>query len=134
MNVADLLIAALKNPSPAARVETLRILALVEEPQALPALRSLAGSETDPDALNSAPVSVVMRAKIVLRVAGGAGYTRAVGRRSGDAVARLVRRFNREGVEALTARHGWLKQALSAILATLPAPSLPLDPSAHRAV
>jgi len=53
MNVADLLIAALKNPSPAARVEILRILALVEEPQALPALRTLAGSETDPDVLNT---------------------------------------------------------------------------------
>ncbi len=53
MNVADLLIAALKNQSPAVRVETLRILALVEEPQALPALRTLAGTESDADVLNT---------------------------------------------------------------------------------
>ena len=50
-----------------------------------------------------------MRAKVLLAVGAGAGYTQAahgVGRRSGDAVAALVRRFNAEGVEALTSRHG----------------------------
>ena len=58
---------------------------------------------------SSAPASVVQRAKVLLAVAGGMGYSqaaRAVGRRSGDAVGALVKRFNGEGVEALTGRHG----------------------------
>jgi transposase len=58
---------------------------------------------------SSVPAEVVMRAKLLLAVAGGAGYSqaaRSVGRRSGDAVAHLVARFNAEGIEALTARHG----------------------------
>jgi transposase len=58
---------------------------------------------------SSAPASAVQRAKVLLEVAGGASYSqaaRAVGRRSGVAVAALVKRFNAEGVEALTARHG----------------------------
>ena len=58
---------------------------------------------------SSAPVEAVMRAKLLLAVVGGAGYSqaaRSVGRRSGDAVAHLVQRFNAEGIEALTPRHG----------------------------
>jgi transposase len=58
---------------------------------------------------SSAPAEAVMRAKLLLAVAEGAGYSqaaRSVGRRSGDAVAHLVQRFNAEGVEALTPRHG----------------------------
>jgi len=58
---------------------------------------------------SSAPAEAVMRAKVLLAVAAGVGYTQAargVGRRSGDAVAALVKRFNAEGVEALTPRHG----------------------------
>jgi transposase len=58
---------------------------------------------------SSAPAEAVTRAKLLQAVAGGAGYSqaaRAVGRRSGDAVAALVKRFNVEGVEALTPRHG----------------------------
>ena len=58
---------------------------------------------------SSAPAEAVLRAKLLLSVAGGASYTRAargVGRRSGDAVAALVKRFNVEGVEAVTPRHG----------------------------
>ena len=58
---------------------------------------------------SSAPAEAVMRAKMLLAVAAGAGYTQAargVGRRSGEAVAALVRRFNTEGAEALTPRHG----------------------------
>jgi transposase len=42
-------------------------------------------------------------------VAGGATYTaaaQAAGRHSGDAVGRLVARFNQEGLEALVPRHG----------------------------
>jgi transposase len=49
------------------------------------------------------------RAKLLLAVADGAGYSqasRAVGRRSGDVVAALVKRFNTDGVEALTPGHG----------------------------
>jgi transposase len=52
--------------------------------------------------------AVVARAKAVLAVAGGASYTQAAhsaGRRSGDAVGRLVARFNREGLAALVPGH-----------------------------
>jgi transposase len=51
----------------------------------------------------------VARAKALLAVAGGASYTaaaQAAGRRSGDAVAQLVSRFNQEGLAALEVRHG----------------------------
>src|SRR6516225_7496283 len=51
----------------------------------------------------------VSRAKAILAVAGGASYTAAAqraGRRSGDGVALLVARFNREGLAGLDGRHG----------------------------
>lgn len=51
----------------------------------------------------------VARAIALLAVAGGADYqkaARAAGRKSGDAVAQLVARFNREGLAALDPRHG----------------------------
>ncbi len=51
----------------------------------------------------------VTRAKLLLAVADGASFTVAaqtVGRRNGDAVARLVARFNREGLAAVTPRYG----------------------------
>jgi transposase len=57
----------------------------------------------------SDPASHVARAKMLLAVAAGATYTaaaRAAGRRSNDAVAALVARFNREGLEAVVPRHG----------------------------
>ena len=53
--------------------------------------------------------SPVARAKAVLVVADGGSYTdaaRAAGRRSGDAVAALVTRFNTEGLAAVVPRHG----------------------------
>jgi transposase len=53
--------------------------------------------------------AVVARAKAILAVADGANFTAAAqlaGRRSGDAVARLVARFNSEGLDALEPRHG----------------------------
>jgi transposase len=53
--------------------------------------------------------AVVARAKAVLAVADGATYTQAAyaaGRRSGDAVGRLVARFNQAGVQALVPGHG----------------------------
>jgi transposase len=53
--------------------------------------------------------AVVARAKAILAVADGANYTVAAqlaGRRSGDAVARLVARFNGDGFDAVVPRHG----------------------------
>jgi transposase len=50
----------------------------------------------------------VARAQALLGVAAGQRFTtaaRSAGRRSGDAVARLVRRFNTEGLAALAPRH-----------------------------
>jgi transposase len=55
------------------------------------------------------PAAVVAHAKAVLAVANGASYSEAAtaaGRRSGDAVAHLVTRFNRDGLGALSPRHG----------------------------
>src|SRR6476659_2804686 len=57
----------------------------------------------------AAPAAEVIRAKLLLAVAAGDDYqdaARSVGRRSGDAVAHLVARFNAEGLAALTPRHG----------------------------
>jgi transposase len=55
------------------------------------------------------PAALVARAKALLAVANGHTYTKAallVGRKSGDAVAELVGRFNREGLAALEPGHG----------------------------
>ena len=57
----------------------------------------------------SEPANHVARARLVLAVAAGQSYTaaaRGVGRRSGDAVARLVARFNQEGRAAIVPGHG----------------------------
>jgi len=57
----------------------------------------------------SEPASHVARAKLVLAVAAGQSYTAAArggGRRSGDAVARLVARFNTAGLAAIAPGHG----------------------------
>ncbi len=57
----------------------------------------------------SEPASHVLRAKLLLTVAAGASFTdaaRSVGRRSNDAVAQLVARFNQEGIAAIAPRHG----------------------------
>jgi transposase len=57
----------------------------------------------------SEPASHVARAKALLAVTAGQTYTaaaQAAGRRSGDAVAQLVARFNREGINALVPGHG----------------------------
>lgn len=51
----------------------------------------------------------VARAKALLAVAAGQPFTdaaRAAGRRSGDAVAQLVTRFNHDGLAALESGHG----------------------------
>lgn len=55
------------------------------------------------------PVDQVIHAKEVLAVADGHSFTEAaklVGRKSGDAVAHLISRFNAEGLPALETRHG----------------------------
>src|SRR5436190_6445355 len=57
----------------------------------------------------AAPAAPVARAAMLLAVARGDDYqqaARAAGRRSGDAVSHLVARFNAEGLDALTPRHG----------------------------
>lgn len=58
---------------------------------------------------SSASASHVARAKAVLAVAAGHSFTQAAqlaGRRSGDAVAHLIARFNKEGLSAIEPRHG----------------------------
>jgi transposase len=55
------------------------------------------------------PAVRVARAIMLLAVARGDDYqdaARSAGRRSGDAVSHLVARFNAEGLDALTPRHG----------------------------
>jgi len=55
------------------------------------------------------PAGVVTRAKALVAVAEGHSFTeaaRTAGRRSGDAVAQLVARFNQRGLAAIEARHG----------------------------
>ncbi|HEU4954790.1 MAG TPA: helix-turn-helix domain-containing protein [Gemmatimonadales bacterium] len=55
------------------------------------------------------PAARVARAKALLAVAAGHRFTaaaQAAGRRSGDAVAQLVARFNHHGLAALDASHG----------------------------
>ncbi len=65
-------------------------------------LERVSRSQTD-------PASHVARAKSLLAVAANASFTKAAqaaGRRSGDAVADLVARFNCEGIQAVVPRHG----------------------------
>lgn len=76
-------------------------------------LRTLSEEEyTELEAISrerSAPAEWVTRAKIILLVSQGSEYqaaARAVGRRDGDRVAALVKRFNDEGLAALVPRHG----------------------------
>ncbi len=57
----------------------------------------------------SEPAAQVAHAKALLAVAAGQRFTdaaRAAGRRSGDAVAQLVARFNRAGLAAVQPGHG----------------------------
>jgi transposase len=73
---------------------------LTEEERAM--LLTISRSRTE-------PAAHVERAKLILAVADGASYTaaaRSLGRRSNDAVADLVRRFNREGLPAIEPGHG----------------------------
>jgi transposase len=57
----------------------------------------------------SEPASHVVRAKEILAVAAGKSYTEAAsaaGRKSGDAVSKLVSEFNQIGLAAIRPRHG----------------------------
>lgn len=57
----------------------------------------------------SEPAAHVARAKQLLAVAAGESYTKAAhsaGRKSNDAVAQLVTRFNQEGLKAIEQRRG----------------------------
>ncbi len=57
----------------------------------------------------SAPASHVARAKVILAVADGQKYqeaARTAGRKSREAVAQLVSRYNQAGVRAIEPRHG----------------------------
>ncbi len=83
---------------PRPQKEPLRPLASDEQAR----LERLSRSRTE-------PAAQVARAKALLAVAAGRRYTeaaRAAGRRSGDAVAQLVARFDREGLAALGPGHG----------------------------
>jgi len=65
-------------------------------------LEHLSRSRTD-------PAAQVARAKELLAVADGVSFedaARQAGRKSGDAVAHLVVRFNRDGIDALGEHHG----------------------------
>lgn len=81
-------------------------------PQKVPLRPLTAGERTALGAITRAGsqrAEQVARAKALLVVADGAPFTaaaRAAGRRSGVAVARLVARFNIEGLVALAPRHG----------------------------
>jgi transposase len=58
---------------------------------------------------SAAPAAEVTRAALLLLVGDGHSYqaaARALGRTSGDAVAHLVARFNTDGLDAVTPRHG----------------------------
>lgn len=62
----------------------------------------------------AAPAVEVTRARLLLAVASGANYQDAAaahGRKSGDAVATLVARFNNHGLDALPLRHGGGRRA-----------------------
>ena len=83
---------------PRAPTEPLRILS-IEERTVLTALARAASERADR----------VARAKALLAVAEGASFAaaaRQAGRACGDAVAKLVARFNRAGCAALDSRHG----------------------------
>lgn len=57
----------------------------------------------------SEPVTVVIRSQQILAISDGAFFKEAAlqtGRRSSLSVSKLVRRFNREGLEALFPKHG----------------------------
>jgi hypothetical protein len=80
-------------------------------PQSQPLRKLPKGERRELTALSrsrAAPAAHVTRAELVLSVADGRssqGAARAAGRKSGDAVAHLVARFNGEGTAAVAPRH-----------------------------
>ena len=85
---------------------------MMPRPQNAPLRVLTAGEQTQLERLSrsqTAPAAHVARARALLAVAAGYCFTaaaRAAGRRSGDAVAHLVARFNREGLAAVEPGHG----------------------------
>jgi transposase len=80
------------------QIEPLRLLSSEERAQLTRVSRA-----------DAEPAAVVARAHAVLAVADGQSFTeaaRTAGRRSGDAVAHLVSRFNQSGLAAIEPRHG----------------------------
>ena len=81
-------------------------------PQSRPLRKLSKGERRELTALSrsrTAPAAHVTRARLVLLVADGRSFqdaARAAGRKSGDAVAHLVARFNDEGTAAVAPRHG----------------------------
>src|SRR5437660_1499844 len=78
-------------------------------PRSPPAASAICCSPPTTTASSRARADRVARARALLAVAGGASYTAAAataGRRSGDGVALLVRRFHRLGLGALDGGHG----------------------------
>lgn len=78
-------------------------------------------TDTERDALtrlsraSAAPAAEVTRARLLLAVAAGANYqdaAQACARKSGDAVANLVARFNQLGLDALPPRHAGGRQPI----------------------
>ena len=49
--IVDLMLAGLKKPAPATRIETLRTLAMLEETLALPTLRAMVAAETNAESV-----------------------------------------------------------------------------------
>ncbi len=74
--VIDLLLDGLKNPTPAARIEMLRVLAMLEETRAVPTLRTLMTTEVDP-----AVLTVLKWAGSLIWRAQQGGYSTEVGMR-----------------------------------------------------
>ena len=70
VDVTGMLIAGLRQPAPAARIEMLRILAMLEETRALPALGALHQTERDPHVLRA-----LRWAGSVITAAAQRGYT-----------------------------------------------------------
>jgi hypothetical protein len=67
----------------------------------------------------SSPAAWVVRAKLILAVSDGMSFeaaARSVGRRDGESVAKLIERFNREGLEAVVPRHGEVRHGGTAVL------------------
>ncbi len=107
--VVDLLMNGLKNPAPAARIEMLRVVAMLEETRTLATLRNMMTTETDPNVL-----SVLKWAGSIVWRAQQSGYSTEAGmqqvfrieekpseeqRREEELLARLQYQFDMEQIK-----------------------------------